>query len=449
MRHLIGKGLAAAFLAGPWTKAGMVARGRAALGRRPAWLDPLVRRVLASFPAPPLDEHEKLAAWLADDTGVQGALWSGPPVRGGQRAPLKIVRWLVGEPQMVPVDGAPAGFAVFPLPSHAALARHLGLASTMLAWFADERGINARTTVEPLLHYRYQWVAKRRGGYRLLEAPKRRLKQIQRWLLRHLLAPIPAAATTHGFVPGRNVRSFAAPLVGHEVVVRVDLQDFFASVGRARVVALLRRLGYPRAVARTVAALCTAATPEHVLRAHPRQGVDLAARFVVNAALRDPHLPQGAPTSPALSNLAAWPLDRRLAALAASYGAVMSRYADDIAFAGDSGFARALRFFLPQVGAIALEEGFAVNHRKTRVLPRSRRQQLCGVVLNERTGVPRRELDLMRALLFNAARFGPESQNRDAHPRFREHLQGKIAWVASVSPAQGEKLWRLFDRIAW
>jgi hypothetical protein len=127
----------------------------------------------------------------------------------------------------------------------------------------------------------------------------------------------------------------------------------------------------------------------------------------------------------------------------------MTRYADDIAFAGGSKLARAVRFFLPQVGAIALEEGFRVNHRKTRVIPRSRRQQLCGVVVNQRTGVPRAEMDALRALLFNAARSGAESQNRAAHPRFREHLQGRIAWVASVSPAQGAKLKRLFERIEW
>ena len=226
-----------------------------------------------------------------------------------------------------------------PLPSPGALASHLELGEGELAWFADVGGINAKTARQPLLHYRYRWVSKRGGGYRLLEAPKDRLKRIQRWILRHVLAPLPVAPEAHGFVAGRSLLSFVAPHAGQAVVVRLDLEDFFASVSRARVVALFRRVGYPRAVARTLAGLCTAAAPHHVLESHPREGADLARRFLANARLRDPHLPQGAPTSPALSNLAAFRLDRRLAALARAFGATMTRYADDLAFAGDQRFA--------------------------------------------------------------------------------------------------------------
>ena len=138
---------------------------------------------------------------------------------------------------------------------------------------------------------------------------------------------------------------------------------------------------------------------------------DLAQRFLTNARLRDAHLPQGAPTSPALANLAAWRLDRRLAGLAAAFGAHVTRYADDLAFSGDEAFGRSLRFFVARVGAIAAEEGFRVNHRKTRVMRQGRRQTLCGVVDNDTTNLPRRERDRLRATLFNVARLGVESQN--------------------------------------
>src|SRR5205814_1806690 len=144
------------------------------------------------------------------------------------------------------------------------------------------------------------------------------------------LAPIPPSEVAHGFVPGRGVRTFVAPHVGRAVVVRMDLEDFFASVSRARIVSLFRRVGYPRRVATALAGLCTAPTPERILAEHPRAGVDLAQRFLANARLRDAHLPQGAPTSPALSNLAAWRLDKRLAALVGGFGAIMTRYADDL-----------------------------------------------------------------------------------------------------------------------
>ena len=432
-------GLALAFVAGPWTREGLRGRGQdACYDTELPWLGRLVGRVLKRFESRPLGQERELIEFLS----------SSNPLRDDVQRGLRIRRWFAVEAEMVPVEGPPATFAVLPLAGPAELGNRLALSPGELAWFSDELGLNAKTSREQLLHYRYRWVPKARGGYRLLEAPKERLKMIQRWLLRHVLAPIPVAPNAHGFVRGRNVRSFVEPHVGQAVVVRMDLEDFFASIGRGRVIALFRRLGYPHAMAATLAGLCTTGTPWHVLRQHPTD-CDLQQRYHTVQRLRQPHLPQGAPTSPAISNLATWRLDRRLHELAGSYGAMMTRYADDLAFAGDSAFQRALRFFVPQVGAIALEEGFRINHRKTRIMSRGGRQQLCGLVVNDRPNLPRAEVDNLRALLFNAARSGPESQNREAHPHFRAHLEGRIAWVASVNPARGARLRAVFDRIAW
>jgi RNA-directed DNA polymerase len=71
------------------------------------------------------------------------------------------------------------------------------------------------------------------------------------------------------------------------------------------------------------------------------------------------------------------------------------------------------------------------------------------VVINQRPNVARREYDNLRALLFNAARLGPESQNRAGHPHFRAHLEGRLSWVASLHPARGQRLRALFERILW
>ena len=262
-----------------------------------------------------------------------------------------------------------------------------------------------------------------------------------------MLASIPASPVAHGFVGGRSVRSFVEPHVAQDVVIRFDLEQFFASITRARVAATFRRVGYPAAVASTLSALCTAATPGSVLAAHPRDG-DLSQRFFTNAGLRDRHLPQGAPTSPALSNLAAFRLDRRLAALADAHGAVMTRYADDLAFSGDRAFARALRFFVPGGGhrrrgrfspQPSQDPGDAARSATTAVRPGG-----------QRSGQPAADqADNLRAPLFNAVRFGPHSQNRDGHPAFRAHLEGLVAWAASINPIRGRRLWALFDRIRW
>jgi hypothetical protein len=480
-RHL-AKGLAFAFLAGAWTEPELVARALDALGDGPSgvagigWLRQLAQRAMRVFPTAPTGRDEELVellaevmrAWPPDDDeregeeeeeGEGGVATRGPPAPAlpppggeGEKEPqlppprgedLRIRRWLIPEATMVSVERQPARFRVFPIPSPGDLADTLGLSQAELAWFADEKRMNASRADAKLSHYHHRWVAKARGGHRLLEEPKPRLKQRQRWLLDNVLAPIPPSDVAHGFVPGHSVRTFVAPHVGRALVLRMDLEDFFASVSRARVAATFRRVGYPRRVAAALAGLTTAPTPEAVLAAHPRDGVDLAQRFLTNARLRDAHLPQGAPTSPALANLAAWRLDRRLDGLADGFGARMTRYADDLAFSGDKTFGRSLRFFIARVAAIAMEEGFRVNHRKTRVMRQGSRQQLCGVIVNDTTNLPRRERDRLRATLFNVGRSGVESQNRDGRSDLRRHLEGRVAWAASLNPRFGARLRKL------
>ncbi|HEY5928587.1 MAG TPA: hypothetical protein VIV11_43175 [Kofleriaceae bacterium] len=76
-------------------------------------------------------------------------------------------------------------------------------------------------------------------------------------------------------------------------------------------------------------------------------------------------------------------------------------------------------------------------------------QRVSGLTINDKLAVPRVELDRLRATLYNCIRTGPAPQNRDAHANFRGHLQGRIAWVASVDPAKGDRLRAIFERIAW
>ena len=164
---------------------------------------------------------------------------------------------------------------------------------------------------------------------------------------------------------------------------------------------------------------------------------------------RQPHLPQGAPTSPALANLCAYHLDCRLHGLAETAGARYTRYADDLAFSGEEDFAKCADRFSIQSAAIAAEEGFAVHHRKTRVMRRSVRQHVAGLVINERMNIRRKDLDELKAILTNCARHGPASQNRDGHHDFRAHLEGRVAFVKSINREKGAKLDQLLKQISW
>src|SRR6266446_5572440 len=180
------------------------------------------------------------------------------------------------------------------------------------------------------------------------------------------------------------------------MVLHFDLRDFFPSVRAARVHAVFRTAGYPVPVARLLTGLCTNVVPSDVWRAAPGEG-----NRQPWSLYRFPHLPQGAPTSPALANLCAYRLDCRLAALARALGAWYTRYADDLAFSGDAVLERGAQRFQVQVCRIALEEGFEVHTRKTRFMRQGVRQQVAGIVLNVRPNVCRKEYDRLKAILFN------------------------------------------------
>ena len=95
------------------------------------------------------------------------------------------------------------------------------------------------------------------------------------------------------------------------------------------------------------------------------------------------------------------------------------------------------------------EESFNLNAEKTRVMPRSVRQTVAGVVVNIRPSIPRDEFDRLKAIISNCIRHGPETQNRENRPDFRAYLDGKIAHVAMLNPLRGRKLLARFDRIRW
>ena len=164
---------------------------------------------------------------------------------------------------------------------------------------------------------------------------------------------------------------------------------------------------------------------------------------------RTPHLPQGAPTSPALANLCAYRLDCRLSSLAESVGAAYTRYADDLAFSGGEELERSARRFQVHVCRVALEEGFEVHTRKSRFMRQGICQQLVGVVVNAHPNVRRNEYDCLIAILYNCVRHGPAAQNRDGRPDFRGHLLGRVAHVTLLNPSHGGRLRALFEQIRW
>jgi RNA-directed DNA polymerase len=431
-------GIATALLAGPWRRRDMVRRVAVALGqaRAATWVGTMVGEVQTGFAQAPVDRPRELARFLRTTQGWARGQAATPPPR--------VLRW---EPR--PTELAWSRSPVADLPDQAAVARLLDVDPGELAWFADARGLE-RTVGEPLRHYRWH-VVPRPHGVRLLAAPKPRLKEAQRRLLRHVLARVPVHDAAHGCVAGRSVRTAVAPHAGSPVVLRMDLEAFFASIGAERVRGLLLGpAGLPEPVAHVLTSLATTVVPAQVWRQVPLPtGVEARERHRrLGRQLAVPHLPQGAPTSPALANLVSFRLDRRLAGLAASCGARYTRYVDDLTFSGGTAIGRDR--FADLVTRVVTDEGFRVNAAKTASTSAARRQSVLGAVVNTRPTLPRRERDALRALLHNCATSGWAGQTRGREPTtFRDHVLGRVAWAASLDPAFGARLDALAQRIDW
>lgn len=422
--------LANGLVAGRWDALSMRERADAELGcGGERWPQALMYRILREFPFGPPPKQSLLEGFLAVDSGVRRAI----KTHGYKRRAM-----------VLPVPVSPRFDAVreWGLPqirSSGQLAAFCGLTVPRLRWLADVDGLEWRAESSRLRNYRYKRVCKRTGGTRLLESPKPRLKEVQRLVLDEILYRIPSHDAAHGFCPGRSIETFVEGHVGQQVVMRIDLRQFFPSIDAKRVQAIFRSVGYPFSVSRVLAGLCTNTTWQGVLNdPFEKDG---------SKNLAVPHLPQGAPASPALANLCAYRLDCRLSGLAKKFGGFYTRYADDLVFSGDRYFSNRLSRVRVLTYAVCLDEGFSIQQRKTRVMPASTRQSVAGVVVNSRLGVDRREFDALKAILFNCVRFGLESQNRAGHPHFYQHLRGRIAWVNQIHPQRGEKLMALFRQI--
>lgn len=330
------------------------------------------------------------------------------------------------------------GLPVFRTPEQ--LADWLGVPLKKVAWLVHRFSAGRPASVDQA-HYHFRWLKKKSGGWRLIESPKQTLKQAQVKILREILDLVPTHSAAHGFVQGRSILTNAKPHVGHATLVKLDLSNFYATVGFSRVVAIFRALGYSREAAIWLGLLTTSAIPGNM--AFPARDPYSFAPYLRR------HLPQGAPTSPALANLSAYRLDLRLAGLSKSYEATYTRYADDLAISGPKELAGGLRVLIPLVGQIIRSERFRESTAKRRILRAHQRQTIAGVVVNAKPNIARADFDRLKATLTNCVRLGPSTQNRDKAADFTSHLRGRIAHVQQLNRSRGEKLMLLFNQIDW
>lgn len=304
------------------------------------------------------------------------------------------------------------------------LAAAMDITVEELAWLTYHRGA-ARTD-----HYHRFTIPKRHGGVRVISSPKRNLRAAQRWILELVLAEQEIHPAAMAFRPQRSIVDNAKAHAGHALVVRVDLKDFFPSITFLRVKGLFESFGYNEGIATLLALLST--EPPRVAVT-----VDGQRRFV---SLGDRQLPQGACTSPAITNLLCRKLDRRLAGAAAAFGYTYTRYADDLVFSHPKAEA-STGAMLTLARSILTDEGFTVNEEKTAVMRPQHRQVVTGLVVNgEPARVSRQDLRRFRAFLHHCETEGFEAMSQRLGRDAKAYASGYLSFIHMVNPEQEQAI---------
>ncbi|HUP11220.1 MAG TPA: reverse transcriptase family protein, partial [Niastella sp.] len=303
-----------------------------------------------------------------------------------------------------------------------ALANAIGIPLKELRFLSFNRKVST------VSHYRKFYIAKKSGGRRLISAPMPRLKHVQYWILENILNKVAVHPAVHGFALQRSIISNAQPHVAKEVVVNVDVKDFFPSVHYKRVKGLLQQLGYSEKIAVILALLCTEAVTEEV-------AIDGRNYFVQKG---NRVLPQGAPTSPAITNILCYQLDKRLQGLANKTQCSYTRYADDVTFSFNTPDTNAQQLVW-RIKKVLADEGFTVHPEKIRIMRKGTHQEVTGVVVNEKLGLSRKKLRQFRAVLHQLKTKEAE-QLKWGNGNLASAVTGYANFVKMVKPAQGAAL---------
>lgn len=255
-------------------------------------------------------------------------------------------------------------------------------------------------------HYRTFYIRKKSGGVRELSAPHYTLKYVQIWIYQNILKNIKVNYCAHGFRPKKSILTNAKVHVKNRSLLKIDMKDFFPSIDINKVVNVFRSIGYSNHVSFYLASICC-----------------------VNS-----HLPQGAPTSPALSNVIARHMDNRILGLCKKMNYCYTRYADDIAISGD----RIDSSFVDYVKKIIVECGFEVNESKVKLYNGNGAKILTGVSMaNNRIRLPRDYRRSLQMELYCIRHYGLYDHMRRRNikdPGYLASLLGKLNYWLMLEP---------------
>ncbi|MGE8556707.1 MAG: retron St85 family RNA-directed DNA polymerase [Chryseobacterium jejuense] len=295
-----------------------------------------------------------------------------------------------------------------------------GFSLSTIKYLAFHRRVSKKS------HYHIFEIPKKSGGKRKISAPKPQLKFFQQWILENILNKISVGEAVHGFTVKKSIVTNAERHLGKDIIINIDLQDFFPSISYKRVKGLFSKLGYSEQLSTIFALACTQAHTEEALLDGVKYFVHKGDRF----------LPQGSPASPAISNIIAYKLDKRLQGLALKLGFVYTRYADDLTFStneANEGNVNKLLYFAKQ---IIKGEDFTVHPDKLHIMRKKHQQKVTGIVVNEKLNVERQKLRKFRALLHNIEVNGWQNQTWGKAFHLVNAIEGYINFVNMVNPSK-------------
>lgn len=334
-----------------------------------------------------------------------------------------------------------------PLVTLGHLARRTGV-----SWFHLRQYVEGqRSTI-----YEYFRIRKRSGGHRLISVPDPKLMIVQRWIAAHILAELPVHRASFAFAPKSSIVGCAAQHCGARWLIKLDISGFFGSISEINVYHVFLEAGYSPLVAFELTRLCT-----HAPSGSKRYG---RAEWLAPATWRPIHayrqfhigyLPQGAPTSPMLSNLIMRETDSLIAALATRAGLTYTRYSDDITFSTTGAFDREKAMAVVwETTAILRRVGLQVNKKKTRIVPPGARKVVLGLLVDDEAPRLTREFrDRLRQHLYYLEKLGPEAHRAarrfDTVSGLYRHVRGLIDFANSVDAIFAAAMRAKFDAVSW
>jgi RNA-directed DNA polymerase len=306
---------------------------------------------------------------------------------------------------------------------------------------------------------------KKRGSPNAVPAPPRRYRTIcvphpflmrtQRWIAQNILNPITPHPSSHAFAPGSSLIKAAKQHTAARWLVKLDVRHFFESILEDQVYRVFRSLGYGALLSFQMSRICTRLPTETHLYLHRAPG-QRSSRMPYST-LQKGFLPQGAPSSPMLANLAMRTLDRRLTELAQSTGWRYTRYADDLAFSTTAESTRARAVRLSRQVAHELEQIGLISHReKTSIAPPGARKLVLGIMVDrEKPRLTRGFRNNIETHLFALTNknLGPSAHRTKrgftSIIGMRRHIRGLLAYAHLVDPAYASALESIYSGIDW